>query len=623
VLTQASTTSNRAYSIGIDDRVEARFAKTAKQKFAVECNALFHAGGGGVIQDMRMAYVYMSTLIPPVSNRNELIDAVAVLVRYYATAPVSVGTMITSQGSRGGYRIFMQNAPSLQSSVAGEALGIVALGDISALVSTAKGAIDRINTGIPAHSCPDTAVLLSQEEMRRFVIVIAFGVGAQPPSAVTVAAIDAAWQLWSVSSQLEYQSLTTLKALLCAAEDPSFFSGGFADAWYKASTAVSSLSVLSTFDSGASVALASTAQASIATAKAANGRVHRIGRAFHRKAVDALSDEPTDEEWKQSSAASALSGYGALHTARINAATSNVDPSMGDLHRSACSTLSQIYYVDDFEAELYETVVGAGSLEGRLVQLAADLKDAVLQVVTGPSMAQVFPNTELVTQRIQAIRTRIAGAKPGTVLGARWESSVRTRDADVIPSSRDGATALVLKQLARSMGDRIGRAIDPEAHACSHDPLFDALEVNAYHLSPWSCVVLSLGMLVYPFADQLFTTESLLTGVGFILAHEFAHSVVNTPLNMTARSDMLSLYYSSTHEEAIADVIAGMSIAAVANKSFSDLAPRLTQMWCSKVPSGYVEFPGGSHPASYHRISNLCRTLQKENLSPCSWETCV
>ena len=624
VMSQASLTASRALRINENTGHESRLAASAKDKFRARCSGLVHLGEGAILQDMRDAYQYLVSLAPRIESREGLLRAISELVRHNVYSPLYMGTAIVSGASRGGYRIMTVDGPSLPWSTARDALRLVSDGGsdgggTGVVLTDVQEAVEMIRQHLPTPSCDDDVLLLGAQEVHRLVVAVAHGSTADPLEVATHLT-DSAWRPRDEATISDYQELHSLKALLCAAADPRFYRDGLATAWYRAHAAVVSTYILGTFQ----VSVPPDAAGGSATRRnEESSAVHHVGRASRRVGMDLLSDEPSMAEWQQATAANGQVGLQAMRIARARATEQRSEPTAEELHRSACGILSQTFYVEDFERELYRRVVGEGTFEQRLFDMSEQLKVAVRSVVAGglgtrgARLAAAFPEPSVALQRIDALRVRIAGAPSDTPFGAQWTGPASTIE------SNDGVSVLALKQLVQTTALRMTRAIDPQAHACAHDPLFDVLQVNAYHLSPWSCVVLSLGMLVYPFADPLFTQDSLLSGVGFILAHEFAHSVVGTPRDQSALAQLLSLYHPSTHEEGIADVIAALAISELAGRNFTTLAPRLTQMWCSKTPYHYPGMLAPSHPESYHRISKLCSTVASHGLSECKWDTCV
>ena len=98
----------------------------------------------------------------------------------------------------------------------------------------------------------------------------------------------------------------------------------------------------------------------------------------------------------------------------------------------------------------------------------------------------------------------------------------------------------------------------------------DALAVNAYIYASRRCSYYLLGMAFRPFADEQYSDESLASRMGYVIAHEMAHTTLNTQFINPNYETFLSRYTDpNTLPEAIADVVGGLGLvdAGLVNSS--------------------------------------------------------
>ena len=177
----------------------------------------------------------------------------------------------------------------------------------------------------------------------------------------------------------------------------------------------------------------------------------------------------------------------------------------------------------------------------------------------------------------------------------------------------------MLKQAKALFLDRLRLAVVDEP-VCNGPPLFDALERNAYLLLGHNCVMLLPGILVPPFAGERYDEESLLSRVGWVIAHEFAHATAWTAEWQIAGAQRLFRNYSSEeHVEAAADLFGAGAVVRLGVEPEA-LCAHLSQLWCARTPPPLLEalnaalagHPPRSHPHPSYRGNNICAFMESE-----------
>ena len=237
------------------------------------------------------------------------------------------------------------------------------------------------------------------------------------------------------------------------------------------------------------------------------------------------------------------------------------------------------------------------------------LRGAAIATLQAPLIGNLYATTEKRDAAVEQLRTthvRIAGAPSGS-WGGVATSFVR-------PSFRsdDGAVLMLMKQARAVYLDRLARVVR-QTSMCSHPPLFDSLERNAYLLlsRTFSCVMLLPGLLVSPFADERFSDDSLYSRVGYVLAHEMMHvSAHREDWDEAYASYLLYRYQPQTYIEAIADVGALATVMRLGVVSNSSLCAHLSQIWCARIGLLSADRTATSHPLSNNRGNHGCAFLR-------------
>ena len=183
-------------------------------------------------------------------------------------------------------------------------------------------------------------------------------------------------------------------------------------------------------------------------------------------------------------------------------------------------------------------------------------------------------------------------------------------------SSDDGALVMLLKQSNHLFVNRLSLVQNGQNGVCDLPALYSSTTRNAYFFPIHGCSVLLPGILVPPFASNLYDDNSLRARIGWIVAHEFAHATAAVRWNRAAMDALLVGYRESTQAEAVADVAAAAAIIArypeIGREAFCQ---HLSQLWCARQPmfSNWVGFgtAAPSHPLPNERGDLLCAFLRR------------
>ena len=142
------------------------------------------------------------------------------------------------------------------------------------------------------------------------------------------------------------------------------------------------------------------------------------------------------------------------------------------------------------------------------------------------------------TTRRSATRSPIPTPSPSTwrtfasgclvLLAARGRARAgRCRRATF--GSGDGVFVMAAKQARAVYLDRQGGLAYDATHPCEGPSAYTGLTQNAYIYPSMRCSYYLLGMSFRPYADEAYADASLAARFGYIIAHELAHSNLNTP----------------------------------------------------------------------------------------------
>lgn len=276
--------------------------------------------------------------------------------------------------------------------------------------------------------------------------------------------------------------------------------------------------------------------------------------------------------------------------------------------RAVCLRAARVAFPDAFDGIAFNQLV-TPLLYGRIENMTERLRGAAIATLQAPLIGNLYASAEkrdAAVEQLRTTRVRIAGAPSGSWAGV---------DASFVrPSFRsdDGAVVMLMKQARAVFLDRLARVVR-QTSMCSHPPLFDSLERNAYLLlsRSFSCVMLLPGLLVSPFADERFNDESLYSRVGYVLAHELGHVTAHREdWNEAYATYLLYRYDPQVYVEAIADLGALATIMRLGVVSNSSLCAHLSQIWCARIGLLSADRTATSHPLSNNRGDHGCAFLR-------------
>lgn len=271
-----------------------------------------------------------------------------------------------------------------------------------------------------------------------------------------------------------------------------------------------------------------------------------------------------------------------------------------------CGGALMDFFPDYVDEVVFDTLVSR-TLYSRLGVAHGEIKRAVSSAIHTPVIARALKDPVAVAARALNVVTRVAGAPAGTWAG---------RDEPLAPpafTSGDGALVMLLKASnARFL--RRARLVT-QGGVCGLPPLYPSTTRNAYLFPAAGCAMLLPGLLVPPFADELYDDESLYGRIGWVMAHEVSHVTATAVWNEIAVRSLLLKYTPSTYTEALADVVATQAIAITGKVNDSTLCGHLSQMWCGRESvdswdlwtSSRRNLP--SHPPTNARSDRLCAMM--------------
>ena len=272
----------------------------------------------------------------------------------------------------------------------------------------------------------------------------------------------------------------------------------------------------------------------------------------------------------------------------------------------ACNQVMVDFFPDHVDRVVYELLVSE-KLYNTLGDQVGSIRAAVAAAIRSPIVSPTLVDPEAVARAAEASTIRVAGA-PASTWGGRFQK---------LPSysfeSKDGALVMLLKA-AKALFDQRMDVVTSGGLADDLPPVYSSLSRNAYFFPGYNTGVLLPGLLVPPLADTLYDTDSLLSRVGWVVAHEFAHVTAAANWNKAAMNELLAGYLESTHTEAIADIVATIAIHSM-GVGKDKLCLSLSQLWCGKAKSDLLTLlagmQGGSHPPMNKRGDLLCDFLER------------
>lgn len=264
------------------------------------------------------------------------------------------------------------------------------------------------------------------------------------------------------------------------------------------------------------------------------------------------------------------------------------------------------FFPDYVDEVVFDTLVSR-TLYSRLGMAHDEIKEAVSSAIHTPVIARVLKDPSAVAVRALNVVTRVAGAPAGTWAG---------RGDPLTPpafTSGDGALVMLLKASESRFQRRA--SLVAQGGVCSLPPLYPSTTRNAYLFPAAGCAMLLPGLLVPPFADELYDDESLYGRIGWVMAHEVSHVTATAVWDEIAVRSLLIKYTPSTHVEALADVVATQAIALTGKVNDSTLCGHLSQMWCGRESgdswgSWASDSPAlPSHPPTNARSDRMCAMM--------------
>lgn len=268
-----------------------------------------------------------------------------------------------------------------------------------------------------------------------------------------------------------------------------------------------------------------------------------------------------------------------------------------------CTELARKLFPDRLDRLRFGILV-PDRLYDRMNQVLVDMKAAVVRVLQEhASLVSLSVNTPLVVAQVQATKIRLPGAPRGSWAGIARPYVDAAFDASTSPLK------IALLQANALFRDRAYLAYDFQ-HLCAGPPVYDSLVSNGYVFPGQACSHLMLGVTRRPWADVRYDDTSLYTRFGMILTHELAHHTAAAALVATTVQGITSEYAESEQVEAIADVVAALAIIDAGKATPKQVCDYVSQLFCGRVPTGYVYPTTLSHPPVNRRGNQLCRQLR-------------
>jgi hypothetical protein len=279
-----------------------------------------------------------------------------------------------------------------------------------------------------------------------------------------------------------------------------------------------------------------------------------------------------------------------------------------DLPVDGCFDMLQYAAITIIEDALFFVVVPP-TLYARLEVVVSAVRMAVATVVVeNPVVASLFANPMAVAESVLGTRLRISGAPPGT-----WAGRTFLRD-HAAPDQANGVFSSVLEHIRDETRDWVSVIFAELGQTCDARPIRDASEPNGYYLYPHNCVVLMLGLLHMPLADEAYDDETILSRIGFVIAHELAHASMSHARLADGYDYVLEHYASKTREEALADVVAMVALTHLRPDRCEDMLLHVGQVFCRSVGEEGAPPVGatGLHPSGNSRGNALARTMYEK-----------
>jgi len=278
----------------------------------------------------------------------------------------------------------------------------------------------------------------------------------------------------------------------------------------------------------------------------------------------------------------------------------------------ACNGALVAAFPDDVDQLAFDMLVPDG-LYTRLGTIVEEIRPVVATVLTGPIFGPTLSDAAGAASIASNTIVRVAGAPFGT-WGGR-DVNIPLAPAATFTSS-DGALVMLLKQARSLFANRMALVQNNRNGVCDLPPLFSSLTRNAYMLPSFGCSMFLPGILVAPFASELYDQESLQSRIGWVVAHEIAHSTAAVNWNRDQMDQLLVGYQISSQSEAVADLAAAAAIITrypgIGRDTFCQ---HLSQLWCARQPQGLTLLHRllriiNTHPPPNERGDLICAFLR-------------
>ena len=245
------------------------------------------------------------------------------------------------------------------------------------------------------------------------------------------------------------------------------------------------------------------------------------------------------------------------------------------------------------------------------------VREAVSRSVAVDRLGAFRGLNHMVQPIISATSIRVIGAPKGTWAGAPY-SDKKLKLRTLASTSGTGHVLAALEERLRAKAKRLraGEGDVPDDE-CEHSYLIDGADTNAYFAPRIRCVILSPGIFRRPFADISYDEISMMSGIGFITAHELIHSL-DSLLHEDFKARLAIAYKHTRHvAEAAADVLAIEALAEMytlpeGRRDRSDTLRhtllRFAQIFCTTDDSASM----GSHPSGNDRVRSAQLFFENE-----------
>lgn len=268
-----------------------------------------------------------------------------------------------------------------------------------------------------------------------------------------------------------------------------------------------------------------------------------------------------------------------------------------------CAVLTEQLFPDDTDA-LWFSLVVPDRLYERMRTTTEDVRQALVDLLRADTTARATVyDPDAMADDVSSVRVRIPGAPRGS-----WAGASRPLPATTFSSS-SGVLVMALQQSRAVFLDRAMMSFT-DAGFCEQILPTGALSSNAFIFPSQRCSYFLLGMSMAPWSGVLFDDESLVSRFGYIVAHEMAHTSLNTGITPRTVDGLLRRYAASTTAEAVADVLALMAVIRTGKANASAACRHLSQLWCARVPPLYYAMPSSTHPRANVRGDAGCETLR-------------